>query len=157
MIDKQAVISGWSEYYAPKLPVAVTFVFNWKSASNRTARLKLKEFHARVDRQRFGSRFYKEKADKRLDFLVSPEKFKDGHPHYHGLLAFPPEDLILNGFDALGERYQAIWASVVPGGSLDIKQVWDADGWIAYASKENSLSTSDVAIWSVADFVPSRA
>ncbi|PVM71276.1 hypothetical protein [Caulobacter radicis] len=86
--------------------------------------------------------------------LLVPEKFGDGHPHFHGILAFPPDDLHRLGETHLIEEYQKAWKATVPSGTLEIRPIYDPDGWIAYCSKESSLSLSDNATWSLADFVP---
>jgi hypothetical protein len=157
MLTKDAVISGWIEYYALKNPLAVTFVFNWNTANTYKANNKLREFHKVIDEERLGCRFYKRKPERRLDFLVAPEKFQAGHPHYHGLMSLPFDELERRGVPGAIQHYQAAWKAVVPSGGLHIEPVWDLEGWIAYSSKENCLAASDLAVWSVSDFVPPRA
>lgn len=156
MSTRDAVINGWGKHYAPNNPLAVTFVFNWASTSQFKAKSKLQIFQKIIDEDRLGPRFYKRKAGRRLDFLVAPEKFQAGHPHYHGLMALPADDLDRRGVTGAMQHYRDTWKAVVPSGGLHIEPVWDLPGWIAYSSKENSLSESDIAIWSVSDFTPSR-
>jgi len=156
MITKAALKAGWAVHYAPKNPIAVTFVLNSQYESYHSARSKLKTFQKLIDERRFGRLFYKRKPERRLDFLVAPEKFVDGHPHYHGILAVPDDHLALYEAGELIDLYQQTWRSVVPAGQSEFKPLFDPVCWLNYSSKENCISTSDRTIWSM-DFVPTRA
>lgn len=120
---------------------AITFVFNRNSLGKQKGNEALREFHRLVDKDRFGGRYYAKPESERLWFRVSPEKW-DTHPHFHGLIVLPNEQLEESGFTAICEKYEAIWQEICPGGSLCIKPLHDAPGWASYASKENSLASS---------------
>lgn len=120
---------------------AITLVFNRKNLGRQKGCEALREFHRLVDKDRFGGRYYNRPQNERLWFRVSPEKW-DTHPHFHGLIVLPKEQVTEYGFDAVCEKYQAIWNTACKGGSLRIEVLHDGPGWISYASKENSLTSS---------------
>ena len=157
MQSKSALISGLSEHYKAKNPAAITFVFNNDYYSLNQAKEKLKKFHRIADERRLGQYFYKKKPIQRLDFLVSPEKFDCGHPHYHGIIAIPERELLDRQLHQVAELYQQTWQEVAPAGSLVLRPLFDVRGWLEYSSKENCISTSDRTIWSISDFVSTRA
>jgi hypothetical protein len=156
MQSKNALMSGWSDHYKLKNPAAVTFVFNNDNHNFKSAKDTLRQFHRLMDERRLGHYFYKRKSNQRLDFLVSPEKFDCGHPHYHGIIAIPEQELSDRQFHQVAETYQQAWRQVADAGSLELKPLFDAVGWLEYSSKENCISTSDRTIWSISDFVSTR-
>lgn len=124
---------------------AITFVFNKNIVSASSGGEALREFHRRVDKERLGGRYYRYPENQRLRLRVVPEKW-DIHPHYHGLIDLPSDDLAREGLEALELRYNRIWQSVVPGGSIKISPISDPMGWFAYASKETDLSDNVLAL-----------
>lgn len=120
---------------------AITFVFNQKNLGRTKGYEALREFHRLVDKDRLGGRYYEKSESERLWFRVVPEKW-DVHPHFHGLIVLPKEQVAEHGFDAICEKYEAIWNELYPGGSLRIEALHDGPGWVSYASKENSLTSS---------------
>lgn len=124
---------------------AVTFVFNHKNLGKTEGYEALREFHRLVDKDRFGGRYYERGPHERLWFNVAPEKW-DAHPHFHGLIVLPKDQVADLGFEAVCEKYQQIWKEVFPSGSLVIKALHDGPGWASYCSKENSLTNSLTAV-----------
>lgn len=124
---------------------AITFVFNKNIVSASSGGEALREFHKRVDRERLGGRYYRYPENQRLRLRVVAEKW-DTHPHYHGLINLPSGDLADEGLEALELRYNRIWQSVVPGGTIKICPLSDPMGWFAYASKETDLGDNVLAL-----------
>lgn len=124
---------------------AITFVFNLNNLGKLKGAEALREFHRLVDKDRFGGRYYEKTDSERLWFRVVPEKWR-AHPHFHGLIVLPEDQVRQHGFDAVCEKYESIWKEVCPGGSLLIEPLHDGPGWVSYASKENSLVSSLTAI-----------
>lgn len=124
---------------------AITFVFNRNVVSASSGGEALREFQRRVDQERLGGRYYRYPESQRLRFRVVPEKW-DTHPHYHGVINLPSGDLAEEGLEALELRYNKIWQSVVPGGSIRICALSDPEGWFAYASKETDLCDNVLAL-----------
>ncbi|MGQ2989775.1 MAG: hypothetical protein ACT6RD_00145 [Brevundimonas sp.] len=120
---------------------AITIVFNQKNVGLHKGYEAIREFHRLVDRDRFGGRYYERPERERLWFRVSPEKWDD-HPHFHGLIVLPKDQVAAEGFDAVREKYAAFWSELYPNGSLRIEALHDGPGWVSYASKENSLTSS---------------
>lgn len=120
---------------------AITLVFNRSNLGKQKGSEILREFHRLVDKDRLGGRYYEKPESERLWLRVAPEKW-DTHPHFHGLIVLPEDQIADYGLDAVCEKYEAIWNEVCPGGSLRIEALSDGPGWVSYASKENSLASS---------------
>ena len=97
------------------------------------ARDKIKFFHAKLDRCFLGSNFYKKPKDQRTLFIAFPEKIPT-NMHYHILMRIPV--IHENRFNVYAEK---IWTSIISSGTYDckvLKEVYDANGLISYATKE---------------------
>ncbi|MGE5565973.1 MAG: hypothetical protein ACM3YN_07465 [Parcubacteria group bacterium] len=151
------ILTAYGDWYHRRNGIAVTFVAN-QDWSKSTFESRLKTFHETVDRRRLGGRFYSKQADVRLDFMVAPEMFGCGHPHYHGFLSLPDDDLAKYGRDGTMRLYEATWRMLTPSGSLLCADlIPDKLGtWAEYCSKENDLAECPDTIWSRARFVGNR-
>ena len=108
-----------------------------------TAQDYVRTLAQRIDERRLGGRWYQKPHADRLHLQASPELWAEGHPHYHGIIRLPADDLANLGFDGLANRYAAEFAGICPGGSLLIKPMDDPTGWVRYCSKEVSLINDD--------------
>lgn len=125
----------------------ITLTFNWsESVSVISAKQRLRDFSRLCDLRYLGSRFYEGRADQRVLFRLTPEKFSDGYPHLHGVIA--PPKIISHPLRNLNfeELVVESWKSVVPSGNVDMRPLYSS-GAEAYASKETRYD-SDSVIWS---------
>jgi len=104
------------------------FQFHVTANFNRTTTLtngrsKLKLWSSRVDRELFGSRYYKKSASDRLFFVAVPEYGNSStNLHYHMLVRLPENRHI--EFSNVG---QPIWNELNPTGSLFIQTIGDSE------------------------------
>lgn len=146
-MNKASLIRGYLSLFPRDCSVASSFVFNYNRSNFPLCREKLKEFGREVDYNAFGSRFYKRSLQERMLFVVAPEMFDAGHPHFHGLLKFNSRHLDERGPLVSMLLYEDIWQRVVPGGSALFKYMHAPREWCAYSTKETSFA-DDKAIWS---------
>lgn len=144
MITEKKLANAYLEWFGNNT-YAITFVFNRNVVSRIDGGDRLREFHRLVDQKRLGGRYYRYPETYRLRFRVVPEQW-DVNPHFHGLIRLPSDDLDRLGFEALVLEYQEIWERVAPGGSLDIRPLWEPEAWVKYCSKEHLLSDGEFAI-----------
>jgi hypothetical protein len=124
---------------------AATVTFNWIGrVALPVAEQKVREFGAWIDRARLGKRFYRSPAEARTKFILIPEKFGDGHPHYHGLIQHPDDRLARHPADNYPALFETAWRAVVPGGSVKIVPLDDEEGWARYCTKETGLNYASV-------------
>ncbi|RYG90537.1 MAG: hypothetical protein EON58_19060 [Alphaproteobacteria bacterium] len=118
---------------------AITIVLNRSAISNQRADSAILNFFREEDKRRLGGRYYEKHHSVRSMALLAPEKFRDGHPHYHGLIRLPPEYRFADGL----EQYQASLSNsfdqVFAGSSIRLSDMTAPEGWIGYASKETDL------------------
>ncbi len=117
--------------------------------------MTLRKLGQRIDKRRLGGRFYNRPPDERLLFHVAPELFNAGHPHYHGLIRLPQDDLIEFGFDGVAALYREEFARIQEGGSLRVTPLTEAPRWISYCSKEGDLVSGEHVV-SSQEFIPIR-
>lgn len=122
---------------------AITIVFNKERLLRSTAQLYMSTLAKRIDERRLGGRWYEKPHADRLHLQAAPELWDEGHPHYHGIIRIPADDLARFGFDGVSEEYAAEFGRVCPGGSLLIKSMDNPEGWVRYCSKEVSLINDD--------------
>jgi hypothetical protein len=153
-LSKREILAAYGEWYHRRSGIAVTFVAN-QDWSKRTFEDRLKTFHKTIDRRRLGGRFYSKEAHRRLNFMVAPEMFREGHPHYHGFLSLPGDDLSKYGRDGAMRLYEATWKLLVPSGSMMCTDLIPnrLGGWAEYCSKENDLAECPDTVWSLQRFV----
>lgn len=118
---------------------AITIVFNRSNLTLPTAEKSVLEFFRLEDRRRLGGRYYAKPERQRSMVLLSPEKFREGHPHYHGLIRLPEEYRYAGGAADYEAQLDRTFSKVFPGGSIRLSNLDDPEGWVAYASKENDL------------------
>lgn len=87
--------------------------------------------------------------------MVAPEMFRVGHPHYHGFLSIPDDDLAKYGRDGAMCLYEATWKLLAPSGSMMCAPLIPdkVGGWADYCSKENDLAECPDTVWSLERFV----
>lgn len=120
---------------------ALTLTFNWLGRVTTTsAERKIREFGAFIDRARLGKRFYRKPVEDRTKFILVPEKFTGGYPHYHGVIQCPPEDGARIAASDHAGLFEAAWRAVVPSGTVRLEQVHDAEGWGRYITKETGMN-----------------
>jgi hypothetical protein len=153
-VTRKRILSAYGEWYYSRNGIAVTFVAN-QNWSKSIFEDRLRIFHQTIDRRRLGGRYYSKEADIRLDFVVAPEMFSCGHPHYHGFLSIPDDDLSKYGKDGTMRLYEATWKMLTPSGSLQCADLIPdrVGGWAEYCSKENDLAECPDTIWSRERFV----
>lgn len=153
-MNRQKLIHAYIELHSPN-PAAISVVFNRGSFSHCATRAVVKRFQAEVDERRLGGRWYQKPASERLTILASPESFEAGHPHYHGLIRLPADDLERYGFEGIAALYNEQFAAIHDGGSLLIKPLTDPERWVSYCSKETDLINGDPSkvLWT-GDFLP---
>lgn len=153
-MDRQQLIQAYIELHSPN-PAAISIVFNRSSFSHSAAQAVVKRFQAEVDERRLGGRWYQKPTSERLAILASPELFEAGHPHYHGLIRLPADDLERYGFEGVAALYNEQFAAIHEGGSLLIKPLTDPERWVAYCSKETDLINGDPSkvLWT-GNFLP---
>lgn len=102
------------------------FQFHVTANFNRTTTLvhgrdKLKLWSARVDRELFGSRYYKKAIDERMFFAAVPEHGNSStNLHYHMLIRLP-----FNRHVEFARVAESIWKKLNPTGSLFIQVIGD--------------------------------
>ena len=153
-MKRKLVTSGLLDWLSPN-PAAITIVFNRRHISRQQARTSLRTLGQRIDKRRLGGKFYRRPPNERLLFHVAPELFTAGHPHYHGLIRLPQDDLNEFGFDGVAALYQEEFAGIQEGGSLHVTRMTDPQGWISYCSKDGDLVSGE-RIVSSHDFIPIR-
>lgn len=153
-MSRRRIVKECVDWYSPN-PAAISIVFNRSSFSHSATKAIVKNFQANVDERRLGGRFYQKPPNDRLAILASPELFDAGHPHYHGLIRLPADDLERCGFEGLASLYNEQFAAIHAGGSLLIKPLTDPEGWVAYCSKETDLINGDPSkvLWA-GEFLP---
>lgn len=124
---------------------AITLTFNWVGEiAARSAEQAIRDFGALIDRARLGSRFYKKPAEVRTRFILIPEKFSMGYPHYHGVIQCPAAE----GSRMAPHEYPAAvedaWRTVAPSGTIRLEPIHDADGWAHYMTKETGMNYDGV-------------
>jgi hypothetical protein len=144
MSNREELTKAYYEWFGPTTH-AVTFVYNRNNVSLTKGGEMLREYHRLVDQKRLGGKFYRASPEDRLWFRVVTEKW-DIHPHCHGIIRLPADDLAANGLEAIDQAYNQIWQSVIPGGSLKIQPVTDPLAWVNYASKEHDLLNNALAL-----------
>lgn len=153
-MHRQLVTSGLLDWLSPN-PAAITIVFNRSYVSRHQARASLRTLGQRIDKRRLGGKFYRRPPNERLLFHVAPELFTAGHPHYHGLIRLPQDDLNEFGFDGVTALYREEFARIQDGGSLLIAPLTDAQRWISYCSKDGDLVSGEHIV-SSHEFIPIR-
>ncbi len=92
-MESKNLVTAYIEWLMERPSYAITLTFNWLGGiMPASAEEKIREFGAFIDRARLGSRFYKKPVEARTKFILVPEKFGGGYPHYHGVIQCPPED-----------------------------------------------------------------
>lgn len=120
---------------------AVTLTFNWLGfVTPVSAEEKIREFGSFIDRVRLGRRFYKKPVGSRTKFILIPEKFTGGYPHYHGVIQCPPEDGARVTVADHAALFEEAWRTVVPSGTVRLEPVHDAEGWGRYITKETGMN-----------------
>lgn len=153
-MNRSRIVKECIDWYSPN-PAAISIVFNRSSFSHSATKAIVKKFHVSVDERRLGGRYYQKHPRDRLAILASPELFDAGHPHYHGLIRLPTDDLERYGFEGLAALYNEQFAAIHEGGSLLIKPLTDPERWVAYCSKETDLINGDPmkVLWA-GEFLP---
>lgn len=104
------------------------FEFHVTANFNRTTTLvhgrdKLRLWSSRVDRELFGSRYYKKGVEDRLFFVAVPEYGNSStNLHYHLLARLP-----INRHDDFARVAESIWKELNPFGSLFIQVIGDTE------------------------------
>jgi len=143
-LTRTKLTEAYYEWFG-KTSHAITFVYNRNHVSLSKGGEALREFHRRVDQKRLGGKFYTKPDELRLRFIVVTEKW-DAHPHCHGIIRLPPDDLADKGLEAIERAYNEIWQEIVPSGSITIRPISDDLGWANYASKEHDLFDGSLAL-----------
>ena len=140
-MESKNLVTAYIEWLMERPSYAITLTFNWLGGiMPASAEEKIREFGAFIDRARLGSRFYKKPVEARTKFILVPEKFGGGYPHYHGVIQCPPED----GTSIAGADHAALfeeaWRAVVPSGTIRLEPVHDTEGWGRYITKETGVN-----------------
>jgi hypothetical protein len=114
---------------------AVTLAFNAGDVSLSVAEDRLCEFVRRLNREAAGPRWQKRPDEQIFSFwcLEKPEV----NTHWHGavwLEAKHVSKLSIRG--PLARTFEKHWQYLVASGTLDIQNMDDKPGWLAYAGKE---------------------
>jgi hypothetical protein len=145
VMNSSKLRSAYFTWLLDRPSFAITLTFNWLGdIAARSAEQKIREFGAFIDRARLGKRFYRKPAEARTKFMLIPEKFSAGYPHYHGVIQCPLAD----GSRTAPHEYQAAvedaWRAVAPSGTIRLEPIHDADGWAHYVTKETGMNYDGV-------------
>jgi hypothetical protein len=140
-MDSSRLKTAYFSWLLERPAFAITLTFNWLgNVAVRSAEQTIRDFGALIDRARLGNRFYKKPAESRTKFILIPEKFSAGYPHYHGVIQCPPAD----GSRTAAHEYRAVveeaWKAVVPSGTIRLEAIHDAEGWAHYVTKETGMN-----------------
>ena len=118
----------------------VTLVFN-SDVSFTRARAKLLQFFARMDRKTVGCRWL-ERPKERATYVAIAENV-DSNLHFHIAARIAPQHRA-----KFVQLAAAIWAKLVPSGSVDIQRVWGLSGMSDYMTKQITAERADRLILS---------
>jgi hypothetical protein len=119
----KSIASGYAVMFEKQ-----NFQFHITANFNRTTTLvhgrdKLRLWSSRVDRELFGSRYYKKSVDERLFFVAVPEYGNSStNLHYHMLARLP-----INRNDDFSRVAELIWKELNPVGSLFVQVIGDTE------------------------------
>ena len=140
-MNSKKLIDCYIEWLTVRKVYAVTLTFNWLGlVMPMSAERKIKEFGAFIDRARLGKRFYRKPVEDRTKFILVPEKFTGGYPHYHGVIQCPPDDGARVTVADNAALFEEAWRTVVPSGTVRLEPVHDAQGWGRYITKETGMN-----------------
>lgn len=140
-MNNKRLTSEYIRWLMQRPVYAITLTFNWlERVTPGSAERKIRDFGAFIDRARLGSRFYRKPAESRTKFILVPEKFTGGYPHYHGVIQCPPEDRARVTVAKNAALFEEAWRAVVPSGTVHLEPVHDADGWGRYITKETGMN-----------------
>ena len=141
MTNSKRLVTAYIEWLMERPAYAITLTFNWLGrVTPISAEQAIKEFGAFVDRARLGKRFYKKPVGARTKFILVPEKFSGGYPHYHGVIQCPTEDGTSIAVADHAALFEEAWRAVVPSGTVRLEPVHDAEGWGRYITKETGMN-----------------
>ncbi|MBO9500974.1 hypothetical protein [Brevundimonas sp. A19_0] len=123
-----------------KPALAITLAFN-RDTTPAGAAQDLKHLHARLDRLVLG-RLWAKRVDDRSIYLAVIEHV-DTNLHIHLALSCAPEFV-----DQIAAAVGGIWKSMVPTGSVKVRDAYDAAGWGRYISKAITPGTCDLLLTS---------
>lgn len=143
MMNNRTIVREYIRWLMQRPVYAVTLTFNWLDrVTPVSAERKIREFGGFIDRARLGKRFHRKPVESRTKFILVPEKFTGGYPHYHGVIQCPPDDGgRVTGADNAA-LFEEAWRTVVPSGTVRLEPVHDADGWGRYITKETGMDFS---------------
>lgn len=143
-MNSSYLVESWINWLGPH-SFAITFVFNRNCITSKNGGECIRTFQKIIDKRRLGGRFYTKPENARLRLRVVAEKWNE-HPHCHGIIVLPDDDIASMTFDEIQSCYSEAWQKVVPGGSLLIAPITDAPSWIRYSSKERDLLDNALAL-----------
>jgi hypothetical protein len=118
--NKQIGLAYADLFEEQKFQFHVTANFN-RTTTLANGRDKLRLWASRLDRQLFGSRYYKKGGDGRMFFAAVPEYgIASMNLHYHMLVRIP-----LNRHSEFAQTAESIWQEFNPTGSLFIQLIGD--------------------------------
>lgn len=137
MIDKVDLINAYAEMFPTNNSYAITLTFNYNCmATPQYLMGKLAKYDAAVNRDIFGSRFYKKPVTARPFILLIPEKL-DSYQHYHGAIYIPPVALSKIKKSSAEDVLINKWRELVPAGSIDCKPLTNPTRWLSYMAKHS--------------------
>lgn len=140
---KETLSAYWS-WMSSRTVYAITLAFNWRGGVGvKSGSRAVKSFGAKLDAYRLGSRFYRKPIGDRTQFVLLPEKW-GAYPHYHGLFQVPDDARARRQPSDYPALIGATWKSIVPAGTADVRDIYDADGWLDYISKETAMNDDAV-------------
>lgn len=123
-----------------KPTLAITLAFNRDTTLAGGAE-DLKHLHARLDRLVLG-RLWAKRVDDRSTYVAVIEH-ADTNLHIHLALSCALEHV-----DQIAAAVAGIWRDMIPTGSVNVQDAFDAPGWGRYISKAITPGTCDLLLTS---------
>lgn len=140
-MNSKRLTTEYIEWLMQRPVYAITLTFNWLGrVTPVSAEQTIKEFGAFIDRTRLGKRFYRKPVDDRTKFILVPEKFAGGYPHYHGVIQSPLEAGARTTAADDAALFEEAWRAIVPSGNVRLTPVHDPAGWGRYITKETGMN-----------------